>query len=52
MYKYILQSVDGIQWFGIVTLVLFFITFCAAAIRAFILPKKEMKRMASLPLND
>lgn|GEM_PF-411244 len=52
MYKYLLQSVDGIQWFGIGTLLLFFCTFCFAAIRAFISKKEEMQRMAELPLKD
>ncbi|MEZ4891874.1 MAG: hypothetical protein R2778_02525 [Saprospiraceae bacterium] len=28
--KYLLESVDGIQWFGIGTLLLFFATFCVA----------------------
>ena len=52
MYKYLLQSVEGIQWFDIGALFLFFGTFCAAAIWAFIANKAEMDRMASLPLND
>ncbi|MBK8196360.1 MAG: CcoQ/FixQ family Cbb3-type cytochrome c oxidase assembly chaperone [Lewinellaceae bacterium] len=52
MYKYILQSVEGIQWFGIVTLVLFFVTFCIAAIRTFFSGKEEMQHMSNLPLED
>lgn len=52
MYKYLLQSVDGIQWFGIVTLLLFFGTFCFASIRAFVSRKEEMQYMANLPLED
>lgn len=52
MYKYLLQSVEGIQWFGIITLLLFFGTFCFAAIRAFISRKEEMQHMANLPLED
>ena len=52
MYKYLLQSVEGIQWFGIGTLLLFFCTFCFAAIRAFISKKEDMQRMAELPLED
>ena len=51
MYKYLLQSVDGIQWFGIGALLLFFITFCVVAIRAFIFKKEDMERMANLPLE-
>ncbi|MEQ1746293.1 MAG: hypothetical protein ABMA02_12770 [Saprospiraceae bacterium] len=52
MYKYLLQSVDGIQWFGIVTLVLFFLVFCMAALRAFFFETAEMQRIAGLPLED
>jgi hypothetical protein len=52
MYKYLLQSVDGIQWFAITTLVIFFGTFCVASIRAFISRKEEMQYMANLPLED
>ena len=52
MYKYLLQSVDGIEWFGISTLLIFFGTFCVASIRAFISRKEEMQHMANLPLED
>jgi cbb3-type cytochrome oxidase subunit 3 len=52
MFKYILQSFDGIQWFGIAALLLFFATFCFVAIRAFFSKKEEMQRMANLPLED
>ncbi len=51
MYKYLLQSVEGIQWFGIATLLLFFTTFCVVAIRAFIFKKEDMDRMANMPLE-
>jgi hypothetical protein len=52
MYKYLLQSVEGIQWFGISALLLFFITFCTVAIRAFFFKKEDMNRMAEMPLHD
>lgn len=52
MYKYLLQSVEGIQWFGIATLLLFFGTFCFAIIRALIARKADMERMAGMPLDD
>ena len=52
MYKYILQSVDGIQWFGIVTLVLFFTVFCVALLRVFFSRKSEVERIARLPLDE
>lgn len=52
MYKYLLQSVEGIQWFGIGTLLLFFGVFLFAVIRTFLSKKENMRRMAELPLED
>jgi hypothetical protein len=52
MYKYLLETVDGIQWFGIGTLVLFFCTFCFAAIRTMLGNKAEMDKMANLPFDE
>jgi len=52
MYKYLLESVDGIQWFGIAALLIFFLTFTFVAIRAILSNQKDMDRMAELPLND
>lgn len=52
MFKYILQSVEGIQWFGIAALLLFFTTFCIATIRAFLGDKKQLDELARLPLDD
>jgi hypothetical protein len=52
MYKYLLQSVDGIAWFGITTLLLFFITFCLAIIRVFFFKKETVEHIAGLPLED
>ena len=52
MYKYLLQSVDGIQWFGITTLLLFFCTFCFAFIRVLLSKKTDNERMAQMPLDE
>lgn len=53
MYKYLLESVDGIQWFGTGTLLLFFCAFCFAAIRAFLFySKEELEHVSRLPLED
>ena len=52
MYKYLLQSVDGIQSFCILTMVLFFSVLFIAAISAFLGNKEEMNRMAEMPLRD
>lgn len=52
MYKYLLESVEGIQWFGIITLLLFFGTFCLAILRTLLTKKKQVEYMANLPLED
>lgn len=53
MYKYLLQSVDGIQWFGIAGLLIFFGAFCFAFFRAYFLSdKKDMDYMSQLPLDE
>ena len=52
MYKYLLQSVHGIEWFGITTLLIFFGTFCTAAIRAILSRKIDLEKIARLPLED
>jgi hypothetical protein len=52
MYKYLLESVDGIQWFGIITLLLFFGTFCLAILNTLLSKKKQVEYMAKLPLED
>ena len=53
MYKYLLQSVDGIQWFGIVALLIFFTTFCIAFFRAYFRSNKaDNDYLANLPLED
>lgn len=52
MYKYILQSVEGIQWFGIVTFLIFFGTFCFALVRTWRSQQNEMEAHARMPLED
>ena len=53
MYKYLLESVDGIQWFGVASLLLFFCTFCFVSIRAMLFFKKdELEHVSHLPLED
>lgn len=52
MYKYLLQSVEGIQWFGITALLIFFTAFCVAFLRAALSSKDDMQRMANLPFDD
>ncbi len=52
MYKYLLESVEGIQWFGISSLILFFCVFCFAAIYALKSDDAEIDHMANLPFED
>jgi cbb3-type cytochrome oxidase subunit 3 len=53
MYKYLLQSVEGVQHFGIAALLLFFGAFCLAFFRAYFLSRREdMDYLARLPLED
>jgi cbb3-type cytochrome oxidase subunit 3 len=52
MYKYLLQSAEGIQYFGIIALVTFFAVFVFWTVRTYMRPKAEMDAMAALPLFD
>ena len=52
MYKYLLQSVEGIQWFGIIALLIFFGTFCFALVRVFFSKGSNLDKMANMPLED
>jgi len=52
MYKYILQSVEGIQLFGISAFLIFFATFLVVVYRAVRSSKTEMDHAAHLPLED
>ena len=52
MYKYLLQSIDGIQWFGITALLIFFGTFCFALIRILFSKNSALDEVARLPLDD
>lgn len=52
MYKYLLESAEGIQLIGIGTLVLFFTVFCLALLRTFFSRKSEVERISRLPLDD
>ena len=52
MYKYLLESVDGVQWFGVVALLIFFSAFCLALFRVFFSNSAELDLVARLPLDD
>ncbi|TNE56790.1 MAG: CcoQ/FixQ family Cbb3-type cytochrome c oxidase assembly chaperone [Bacteroidetes bacterium] len=52
MYKYLLESVEGIQWFGIIALLIFFGTFCFALVRIFFSKDSDLDKISRLPLDD
>lgn len=52
MYKYLLESVDQINWLAIGPLLLFFVFFCVIVYRAIKLKKEHSEHMAQLPLED
>ncbi len=52
MYKYLLQSVEGIHWFGTAALLIFFGVFCAVLLRVFFVKKGFWEAKARIPLED
>lgn len=52
MYKYILQSIEGINWLAILPLILFFTFFLITTIRVLRQKKSFTEHMAQLPLED
>lgn len=52
MYKYILQSVDNVNWLAVTSLLIFFVIFVVSALWAFMSKKDFVDRMAHLPLDD
>ncbi len=52
MFKYLLQSVDGIHLWGIAALLLFFGVFCAAFLRVLVSKKSYWEAQAHIPFED
>lgn len=52
MYKHILQSVAGLNWFAIAPLLIFFITFCVVLVMIFKKDKAHTEAMARMPLGN
>ncbi len=52
MYKYLLQSVENVNWFGITALLIFFSVFCVAVLRVFLCKKSKWEEQARIPLED
>lgn len=51
MYKYILQSVENINWLAVASLLIFFVIFVVSALWAFVGKKEFMDKMSNLPLD-
>lgn len=52
MYKYLLQSVEDVNWFGITALLIFFGVFCIVLFRVFFTKKSTWEAKARIPLED
>lgn len=52
MYKYILQSVENIDWLAIVPLLIFFIFFVSVTILTLRKKKSFVDKMGNLPLEE
>lgn len=52
MYKYILQSVENINWLAIIPLLIFFLFFLVVSIRTMKHSRQYVDHMGMLPLED
>ena len=52
MYKQILESIDGIGIYPIVTLIMFFVFFIVMILWLFNMDKTYLKNMAKMPLDQ
>ena len=52
MYKDILNSINGVEIFPIIALIIFFIVFISMIIWVIKLDKTRIKKMSLLPLED
>jgi len=52
MYKQILQSIQNIEIWPIISLVIFFVIFIGILIKVILIDKKYIKKMEDMPLDD
>jgi cbb3-type cytochrome oxidase subunit 3 len=52
MFKDVLQSIDGVEFYAIVAMIIFILFFIGIAIWLFKVDKKYIKKMSELPLNE
>lgn len=51
MYKNVLQTIEGVGIFPLISMLIFFSVFMSAVIWSFKADKKHLQRMAELPLE-
>jgi hypothetical protein len=52
MYRQILQSIQDVEIWPIVSLIVFFVLFLAIVIKVFLIDKKHIQKMKNMPLDD
>jgi cbb3-type cytochrome oxidase subunit 3 len=52
MFKDVLQSIEGIEFFAIIGMIIFILFFIGITIWLFKVDKKYIKKMSELPLNE
>lgn len=51
MIRNVLERIGGIEWYGIISILLFFACFVGVLLRVFWLKKPYLRRMAAKPLE-
>ena len=52
MFKEVLQSIEGVEFYTIVSMIIFILFFIGMTIWLFKVDKKYIKTMSELPLNE
>jgi hypothetical protein len=52
MYKQILESIQGVDIWPVISLVIFFIFFVGILVKVALIDKKFIKKMEEMPLDD
>lgn len=52
MYKHILQSIQNVDLWPVISLVIFFVFFVGILIKVALIDKKIIKKMEDMPLDD
>jgi hypothetical protein len=52
MYKQILQSIQNVEIWPIISLVMFFVFFVGILVKVLLIKKKFIRKMENMPLDD